>query len=71
MKLLACFGFLPPTIRMIAPGVVTTRLSHLPAASNSATEVLASSESRPAAAGAAAYHHETECLRHAYHPTHF
>src|ERR1700751_2327526 len=37
-------------IRMIAPGVVTTQLSHLPPASSSATEVAASSDSRLATA---------------------
>src|SRR6516165_12824950 len=41
---------LPEIIRMIAPGVVTTQLSHLPPASSSATEVAASSESRLATA---------------------
>src|SRR6476619_3879090 len=39
---------LPATISTSAPGVVTTQLSFLPPASSSATEVLGSSESRPA-----------------------
>src|SRR5437660_8829899 len=41
---------LPEIIRMIAPGVVTTQLSFLPPASSSATDVFASSDSRPATA---------------------
>src|SRR6059058_5043819 len=41
---------LPEIIRIIAPGVVTIQLSSLPPASNSATEVLGSSESRLATA---------------------
>src|SRR6516164_3257165 len=41
---------LPETIRMTAPGVVTTQLSFLPPASSSATEVPASSDSRLATA---------------------
>src|SRR4029078_695272 len=39
---------LPATISTSANGVVTTQLSFLPPASSSATEVLGSSESRPA-----------------------
>src|SRR5256885_17234493 len=39
---------LPATISTSAPGVVTTQLSFRPPASSSATEVLGSSESRPA-----------------------
>src|SRR3954454_7255428 len=38
----------PATISTSAPGVVTTQLSFRPPASSSATEVLGSSESRPA-----------------------
>src|SRR5215468_5267958 len=41
---------LPEIIRIIAPGVVTTQLSFPPPASSSATEVRASSDSRPATA---------------------
>src|ERR1700738_1752251 len=41
---------LPEIIRIIAPGVVTTQLSHPPPASSSATDVLGSSESRLATA---------------------
>src|SRR6267378_7431605 len=41
---------LPPIIRIIAPGVVTTQLSSLPPASSSATDVPGSSESRLATA---------------------
>src|SRR5437899_2461754 len=41
---------LPATIKTSANGVVTTQLSFLPPASSSATDVLASSESRPATA---------------------
>src|ERR1700712_1226993 len=41
---------LPEIIRIIAPGEVTTQLSSLPPASNSATEVLGSSERRLATA---------------------
>src|ERR1700722_2503373 len=41
---------LPETIRISAPGVVTTQLSSLPPASSSATDVLGSSESRLATA---------------------
>src|SRR6476469_3927003 len=41
---------LPESIRMIAPGVVTTQLSFLPPASSSATVVLLSSVSLPATA---------------------
>src|SRR5580692_2905413 len=41
---------LPDTIRISAPGVVTTQLSPEPPASSSATEVLGSSESRLATA---------------------
>src|SRR5580693_7416753 len=41
---------LPETIRISAPGVVTTQLSSLPPASSSATEVAGSSESRLATA---------------------
>src|SRR5450631_915299 len=41
---------LPEIIRIIAPGAVTTQLSSLPPASSSATEVLGSSDSRPATA---------------------
>src|SRR6266478_2625505 len=41
---------LPPIIRIIAPGVVTTQLSSLPPASSSATDMLGSSESRLATA---------------------
>src|SRR5215475_6585390 len=41
---------LPEIIRMIAPGVVTTQLVFGPPASSSATDVPASSESRPATA---------------------
>src|SRR5258705_4856705 len=41
---------LPEIIRIIAPGEVTTQLSHPPPASNSATDVLGSSESRLATA---------------------
>src|SRR5215218_4474797 len=40
----------PGTISASANGVVTTQLSFLPPASSSATEVLGSSESRPATA---------------------
>src|SRR6266852_4362977 len=40
----------PGTIRISAPGVVTTQLSSLPPASSTATEVLGSSERRPATA---------------------
>src|SRR5216684_7841717 len=39
---------LPATISTSAKGVVTTQLSFFPPASSNATEVLASSESRPA-----------------------
>src|SRR5580704_3490634 len=39
---------LPATISASANGVVTTQLSFLPPASSTATEVLGSSESRPA-----------------------
>src|SRR3954452_13724040 len=38
------------TISASAPGVVTTQLSHAPPASSTATDVLGSSESRPATA---------------------
>src|SRR5665213_3711712 len=41
---------LPATISTSANGVVTTQLSFLPPASSSATEVLGSSDSRPATA---------------------
>src|SRR5580704_6014287 len=41
---------LPDTIRMIAPGVVTTQLSQGPPASSSATDVAGSSDRRPATA---------------------
>src|ERR1035438_6900936 len=41
---------LPETISTSAPGVVTTQLSFLPPASSSATEMLGSSERRPATA---------------------
>src|ERR1700690_4609344 len=41
---------LPETIRISAPGVVTTQLSSLPPASSSATEVRGSSERRLATA---------------------
>src|SRR3954464_12638300 len=41
---------LPATISTSAPGVVTTQFSFLPPASSSATDVCASSESRPATA---------------------
>src|SRR5262249_47288718 len=41
---------LPATIRISANGVVTTQLSFLPPASSSATDVAASSDSRPATA---------------------
>src|SRR5262249_33428155 len=41
---------LPATIRISANGVVTIQLSFLPPASSSATEVPASSDSRPATA---------------------
>src|ERR1700722_16936899 len=41
---------LPETIRISAPGVVTTQLSSLPPASSSATDVLGSSERRLATA---------------------
>src|ERR1700689_4766732 len=41
---------LPETIRISAPGVVTTQLSSVPPASSSATEVAGSSESRLATA---------------------
>src|SRR6266481_8966455 len=41
---------LPEIIRIIAPGEVTTQLSHAPPASSTATDVLGSSESRPATA---------------------
>src|SRR4030081_3424245 len=41
---------LPPIIRIIAPGEVTTQLSHPPPASSSATDVLGFSESRLAPA---------------------
>src|SRR5215510_2509030 len=41
---------LPEIIRMIAPGVVTTQLVFGPPASSSATDVPASSDSRPATA---------------------
>src|ERR1700736_3012090 len=41
---------LPEIIRIIAPGEVTTQLSHPPPASSSATDVLGSSESRLATA---------------------
>src|SRR3981081_3125202 len=41
---------LPATITPSANGVVTTQLSFLPPASSTATEVLGSSESRPATA---------------------
>src|SRR5450755_2962131 len=41
---------LPATISTSANGVVTTQLSFLPPASSTATEVLGSSESRPATA---------------------
>src|SRR6185312_2090953 len=41
---------LPATIRISANGVVTTQLSLRPPASSSATEVAASSDSRPATA---------------------
>src|SRR5882762_3445236 len=41
---------LPATISTSAPGVVTTQLSFLPPASNNATEVCGSSESRLATA---------------------
>src|SRR6516165_10900924 len=40
----------PATISTSAPGVVTTQLSQAPPASSSATEVAASSDSRPATA---------------------
>src|ERR1700742_3463912 len=41
---------LPATIRISANGVVTIQLSFLPPASSSATDVAASSDSRPATA---------------------
>src|SRR5271166_1237364 len=41
---------LPATIKTSAPGVVTTQLSQAPPASSSATDVPASSDSRPATA---------------------
>jgi hypothetical protein len=41
---------LPETVSTSAPGVLTTQLSPAPPASNIATEVLGSSESRPATA---------------------
>src|ERR1700730_4209829 len=41
---------LPEIISIIAPGVVTTQLSHPPPASSSATEMLGSSERRLATA---------------------
>src|ERR1700744_3401387 len=40
----------PEIIRIIAPGDVTTQLSLVPPASSSATDVAASSDSRPATA---------------------
>src|ERR1700760_2725540 len=40
----------PEIIRIIAPGDVTTQLSLVPPASSSATDVCASSDSRPATA---------------------
>ena len=38
------------SMRMMAPGVVTTQLSFLPPASSTATEVAGSSDNRPATA---------------------